>query len=197
MIQELQEFVKFIYGFVPWILFLFLPTDGWEPLRRAVVVCLAASLVFAWNTLRKGFILSWATLGFFLFSAIAFYGFDWIWLAEHMGIIANGFLDSVIWLTVLIGNPFTLQYAREELPRERWYDEGVIRTCKSIAIFWGALLLVPTTFSAFRLLYPTAFPAEFYFYLSLLCVAIGAAYTTIYKRKKLEERQAMSRLTPD
>jgi hypothetical protein len=197
MIQELLEFVKFIYGFLPWILFLFLPTDGWEPLQRAVAVCFVASLVFGWDTLRKGFILQWFTVGFFLFSAIALYGFSWVWLAEHMGIIANGFLDGVIWLTVLTGNPFTLQYAREELPRERWYEEGVIRTCQSIAIFWGALLLVPTTFSVFRLLYPTALPAHFYFYLSLLCMAIGAAYTTIYKRKKREERQAMSHRTPN
>ncbi len=192
MMHELQELVRFLLGFLPWILFLFLPTDGWEPLRRAVVVCLAASLVFGWKALRKGFILQWATLGFFLFCTISLYGFMWIWLAKHMGIIANGFLDGVIWFTVLVGKPFTLQYARADLPRELWYDEGLIRGCRLIAIFWGALLLVPTAFNAFRLLYPAALPDRFYFYLSLFCITFGICYTTFYKRKKREQREAMN-----
>jgi hypothetical protein len=40
MIGELMDMVRLVVGFLPWILFLFLPTDGWEPLRRAVLVCL-------------------------------------------------------------------------------------------------------------------------------------------------------------
>ncbi|MDP3981394.1 MAG: hypothetical protein Q8Q33_08290, partial [Chlamydiota bacterium] len=158
MIGELVEIVKFIIGFLPWILFLLLPTHGWDPLRKAVAICLAVSVIFAWNVLRKGFILQWATLLFFLFCTISFFGFRWIWLAKHMGIIANGFLVGVIWFTVLIGKPFTLQYARADLPKERWHDESLIRGCRFIAIFWGTMLLVPTAFSAFRLFYPSALP---------------------------------------
>jgi hypothetical protein len=192
MIDELLDMAKFIAGFLPWILFLFLPTDGWDPLRHAVVICLAASIVFAWKALRNGFVLQWATLVFFLFSALSLYGFRWIWLAEHMGIVANGFLAGVIWFTVAIGRPFTLQYARADLPKERWHDEGLIRGCRSIAVFWGTLLLVPTAFSAFRLLDPEALPARFYFCLSLSCILFGIAYTTWYKRRKRKQREAAS-----
>lgn len=119
MIGELLDIAKFILGFLPWILFLLLPTDGWEPLRRAVVLCLAASVIFAWKMLRKGFILQWATVVFFVFCTISLYGFRGVWLAQHMGIVANSFLAGVIWFTVLIGKPFTLQYARADLPREQ------------------------------------------------------------------------------
>ena len=35
MIGELLDIAKFVLGFLPWILFLFLPTDGWDALRRA------------------------------------------------------------------------------------------------------------------------------------------------------------------
>jgi hypothetical protein len=192
MIGELLEIAKFILGFLPWILFLVLPTDGWDPLRRAVVICLAVSVISAWKAPRKGFILQWATLVFFLFCTISLYGFRWIWLAKHMGIIANGFLDGLIWFTVLIGKPFTLQYARADLPQEQWYDEGLIRGCRFIAIFWGTLLLVPTAFNAFRLFYPVALPVRFYFYLSLFCIIIGISYTTFYKHKKRKQREAMS-----
>ncbi|MBU4485906.1 MAG: hypothetical protein KKD38_03175 [Candidatus Delongbacteria bacterium] len=192
MIGELLEIAKFILGFLPWILFLLLPADGWDPLRRAVAICLAVSVIFAWKELCKGFILQWATLVFFLFCTISLYGFKCIWLAQNMGIIANCFLTGIIWLTVLIGKPFTLQYARADLPQERWYDEGLINSCRFIAIFWGILLLVPTAFSSFRLFYPSALPDRFYFYLSLFCIVIGISYTTYYKRKKRKQREAMS-----
>lgn len=192
MIGELLDIAKFVLGFLPWILFLFLPTDGWDALRRAVVICLAASLFFAWKELRKGFILQWATLVFFFVCAISLYGLKWVWLAKHMGIIANGFLASVIWFSLLIGKPFTLQYARADLPQEQWYDEGLIRGCRFLAIFWGTLLFVPAAFNTFRLFYPLALTDRFYFYLSLSCIIIGISYTTFYKRKKRRQREAQA-----
>jgi len=193
MIGELLYIAKFILGFLPWVLFLLLPTDGWDPLRRAVVICLIVSIIVAWKELRKGFILQWASLMYFFFCTISLYGFKWIWLAEHMGIIANGFLAGVIWFTVLIGKPFTLQYARADLPQEQWHDEGMIRGCRFIAIFWGTLLLIPTASSVFRTFYPVALSNRFYFCLSPFCIIIGILYTSFYKRMKRKQRQAMSK----
>jgi carotenoid cleavage dioxygenase len=190
MIDEIVEVARFILGFLPWIMFLFLPTDGWDPLRRSVVLCLAASVLFAWKVLRKGFILQWATVVFFGFCTISLYGFRWVWLAQHMEIIANSFLAGVIWFTVLVGKPFTLQYARADLPLERWYDEGLIRSCRFIAIFWGILLLIPTAFSAFRLFCPAALSDRFYFCLSLCSITTGIMYTSFYKRMKRKQREA-------
>ncbi len=69
-------------------------------------------------------------MAFFLFSSIAFYGFKWIWLAEHNAIITNAVLDGIIWLTVLIGKPFTLRYARAELPQ----NNGMMITSSTVAV---------------------------------------------------------------
>ena len=182
--KEAVEIAKFIFGFLPWILFLFLPTDGWEPLKRAVAICLAASLIFGWKALRKGFILQWATVLFFLACTVSFYGFRWVALAEQMDWVANGFLAGVIWLTVLIGKPFTLQYARADLPKERWNDAGLIRGCRFIAVFWGCLLLVPVAFTIFKRLKPDTLSPSFYFGVSVTCIALGITFTTIYKRLK-------------
>jgi len=182
--EEAEEIVKFVLGFLPWILFLFLPTGGWEPLRRAVLVCLGAAVVFSVKALRAGFILQWATAGFFLFCAAALYGAEWVWLAEHMAPIANGFLAGTIWVTVLIGKPFTLQYARADRPRCQWYDEKLIRSCRLIAVFWGLLLLIPTGFNILRQARPDLLPERFYFWLSLSCIAGGIVFTVYYKRKK-------------
>ena len=188
MIDELVELAKFLFGFLPWIVFLFLPTDSWDSLRRAVAICLVLSVPFSWKQLRDGFVLQWATVAFFLVATVSFYSFEWIWLAEHMAIITNGFLDGIIWFTVLIGKPFTLQYARAELPAEQWHDENMIRSCRTIAVFWGALLLVPTACSVFHLVHPTALPGRFYFAVSVSCIVFGGAFTTAYKRMKRQQR---------
>ncbi len=191
--DTLLDIAGLLLGFLPWILFLFLPTGGFEPLRRAVLICLAASIVFSLKALRQRFILQWTTAGFFLFCAIAFYGFRWIWLATHMSVIANLVLDGIIWLTILAGKPFTMQYAQAEAPPEVWNTDAFIRGCRSIAIFWGALLLVPTAFSIFRIFRPTALSDAFYFFLTIFCMVFGVAATTLFKRMKRGRRLAMNR----
>lgn len=192
MTNELKEIATFVLGFSPWILFLLLPTGGWEPLRRAVAVCLLAATVLLVKDYRKGFILTWGTWLFFLFCAVSFYGFSWYWLAKHMAVIANAFLAGIVWFTILVGRPFTLQYARADLPKERWNDEGLVRACRSIALFWGVLLLVPTFLNTFRLYYPSLLPDIIYFDVSLFCIVVGIAYTTYFKRIKRKEREAGS-----
>jgi len=189
MIKEIVDLIKFLLGFLPWLLFLFMPTDSWNLLRRAVSICLLVSIIFAWKALRKGFVLQWSTLIFFLFCVVSLFGFEWIWLAKHMGIISNCFLAGVIWLTILIGKPFTLQYARNDLPKENWNDEGLIQSCRFIAVFWGILLLLPVISNIFRIFYPEALPDRFYFFISVSCIIIGISYTTFYKRKKRKERE--------
>lgn len=191
VIGELLYIAKFLYGFLPWIMFLFLPTHSWEQLKTAVAICTVASIVFGWSTLRKGFILQWVSTGFFLFCTISFYAFKWIGLAEHMGIVTNSILSGIIWLTILVGKPFTLQYAREELPREQWDNEDLVASCLHIAVFWGTLLLVPVIFSIIELLKPGALPESFFFYLSIVCIVIGTLYTSYYKRK-VRRRRALA-----
>ena len=193
MVDEILEIVKFIIGFLPWILLLILPTGTWGQLQRAVAICMVISIIFAWKELRKGFILQWASVLFFVFCTVSFYGFNWVWLAKHMAIISNAFLTGVILFTVLIGKPFTLQYARADLPKEQWNDGDMIRGCRFIAIFWGALLFIPTAFNVFRLFFFAVLPDYFYSCLNPLCIIIGVVYTTVYKHKKRKQREVASR----
>ena len=188
MMDALLDIARFLLGFLPWILFLFLPTGGWAPLRRAVLICLAASVVFSWKALKDRFLLQWATSVFFLFCAVSFYGFHWIWPAKHMSVIANLVLDGIIWLTVLAGKPFTMQYAKAETPRELWDTEAFKSGCRSIAIFWGALLFVPLAFSIFRVFHPAALPDVFYLLLTIFCMIFGIVSTTLFKRNKRKQR---------
>ncbi len=124
--KELKELVNFLLGFMPWLLFLFFSGQTFASLERSIILGLLASLILGFRELRKGFLLQWGTLLFFAACAVTVDLMKSVAVAKSMGIISNGFLACLIWGTVLIRKPFTLQYARAELPKERWDDPPAI-----------------------------------------------------------------------
>jgi hypothetical protein len=105
-----------------------------------------------------------------------------------MGIISNGFLASIIWITILVGKPFTLQYAKAELPKERWDDPALIRSCRFIAIVWALLLTLSALLAYFRILNPTLYPNWVYFDITIGIILGGSVFTTLYKKYKRSQR---------
>lgn len=190
MKEGIRETIKFIFGFMPWIVFLFISGHSLSSLERSLLICLAVCLVFGFQDLLRGFLLQWGTLLFFVSSTILVNGFKIVWIAVYMGIIANAYLAFIMWTTIFIGKPFTLQYARAGLPKELWYDENIIRGCRFIAIVWGVLMLVATGVSLFKYTHPGLLPEWIYFDISIGLIIFGIAFTSIYKQMKKEQRKA-------
>ncbi|MFC1576341.1 hypothetical protein ACFL3J_01575 [Candidatus Omnitrophota bacterium] len=182
--RELKELLKFLLGFMPWILFLFLSGHTLASLERSIVICLLASLIFNFRDLRKGFILQWGTFIFFSGSAILVNLMQVPLIARNMGIIASAFLASIIWLTVLIGKPFTLQYARAERPKELWNNPELIRRCRFVAVIWGILLLISAAAACFKTFNPHLYPDWVYFDISIGIILGGIIFTILYKKHK-------------
>ena len=128
--KDLIEILKFLLGFASWIVFLFLSGSTLTSLERALIISFIISVILGYKQLRSGFILQWGSVLFFAWCIIMVNFLQNVIIAKNMGIIANGFLASIIWLTILVGKPFTLQYAREDLPRDRWNDPRLVRSCR-------------------------------------------------------------------
>jgi hypothetical protein len=168
--------------------FFFTSGHSISSLERSLLISLAACFVFGLQDLRRGFILQWATLLFFVASIILINGLEIIWLAIHMGILANAYLALIMWTSIFIGNPFTLQYARAGLPEELWYDENLIRSCRFIAIVWGVLMLISTGVALFKYANPGLIPEWIYFDISLGIIICGILFTSVYKNIKRNRR---------
>ena len=190
--DELIALAKFLLGFMPWLLFLFLSGHTLASLERSIIICLLASVMFGFKELRKGFILQWGTLLFFIVCAITIIFMKSIFVAKNMGLISNGFLACIIWATIFIGKPFTLQYARADLPKERWDDPALIRSCRFIAIIWGLLLTFSALISCFRILNPGLFPDRVYFDISIVTILGGSIFTTLYTKYKRKNQRTVS-----
>ncbi len=188
--EELIEIAKFLFGFIPWILFLFLSGNTLVSLERSIIISLLASVIFGVRALREGFILQWGTLFFFIACAITVNLLKLVFVAEHMAIISNGFFASLIWVTIFIGKPFTLQYAKVELPKEQWEEPELIQSCRFIAIIWALLLTLSTLISFSRILKPGLCPGWVYFNITLGIMLGGGIFTTLYKKYKRSRRNS-------
>lgn len=184
----MKEFLQLILGFIPWLILMFIPAHSLSQLELAILICLAASIVFGFRDLRDLFILQWGTLIFFVACAILINGLKIIWFAENMDIIANGFLAGLIWISIALKKPFTLQYAKRELPEERWNDVHVIRTCVIIALVWACLITFSAVMAAVKHSHIVQLPDWVYFYISVINMVLGAIFTVWYKKRARRQR---------
>ncbi len=69
--------IKLIASFAPFIVFALLAGNSLNSVKIAIVVSLAVTILLGYKDLRAGFILSWATLGFFyIFSNHSWFIFE-------------------------------------------------------------------------------------------------------------------------
>lgn len=188
-IPDLKELGLLTLGFLPWMLFLFLSGHTMTSLKIAIVISLVATFTLGFGDLKRGFILSWGTLIFFLLCLIMVDFLNNEWLAREMDLVSNVSLATIMWFTVLIGKPFALQYAQRGMPKERWNDAGFIRGCRFITIVWACLMTFAVLISILRRTTWLPFPSWVYFDLTLLNIVVGLTYNTIFKRKKRLQRE--------
>ena len=110
------------------------------------------------------------------------------WVAKQMDLLANLSLASIVWATLIIGQPFALQYARKGLTQERWNDPSLIAGCRFITLVWAVLISLSVGVSAYRRTSAPQATDQIYFAISLSIIIVGVIFTTAYKRKKRLER---------
>lgn len=102
-------------SFIPWMIFIFLAK--YVSHLNVMIISLAAMIVFDFKNLKKGFILSWGTLIFLIFILLTILYLKNDLLDHYSWFISNGFLCLISFTSMLIRKPFTIQYAREYIPK--------------------------------------------------------------------------------
>lgn len=144
-----------VVGMSPWIAMSVLVGPGRFELAVGIALALAVAIVIIGRVREPGSsfkILEVADVVFFavmavigLFASAGTHG----WLENYAGEIS-----SIALLLIALGSmaarvPFTLQYAREQVPRERWNDPTFLRTNYYITGVWGAAFGVAAIAGAF------------------------------------------------
>jgi hypothetical protein len=131
------SFLKLVVSFAPWIAFLIIARDTLHRVEVGLVVALGLSVAMALLRLHRGVIM-YVGLAFFTAATIAVLAFHNMWTVKHLGVLANGALALGSWITLLIGKPFTLEYARQRTDPAKWTDPLFVRTNVQLTAVWAA-----------------------------------------------------------
>jgi hypothetical protein len=76
-----------------------------------------------------------------------------------------------------------MQYARRDLPKDRWNDVHVVRVCMVIAVVRACLMTISAVMSAVKHINIVQLPDWIYFYISMTNLVVGAVFTVWYKKR--------------
>lgn len=144
----MKQLFSILLGFLPWIVFGVISGPSLWRLNAAIIVALALVLVMGYKQLAQGFILTWGSLLFFGVNLVMVVLFRNLWVINNLDILAKGTLAAITWLSIFLGKPFVLQYARETVPPERQASPVFYRTCRTLTVIWGVVFLISTGMSA-------------------------------------------------
>lgn len=135
---------RFWLGFVPWLLFTLVAHR--DSLQAAVVVGIATALIVSVPSFVAGRpkTLEVATILFFAVLAVVIFATDpgpTSFLDRYARALAAGGLAVIAFGSLALGTPFTEQYAREQVPRDRW-DSPLFKSLnRRFTALWGAVFV--------------------------------------------------------
>jgi hypothetical protein len=136
-----MTFLKLLISFSPWLTFLVIAHDTPFRVKLGLIAGLILSIVMGIARLHRGIIL-WVGLIFFSAATVAVVAFEDLWALRHMGVLANGALAAGAWLTILLGRPFTLDYAKEHTDPSLWSSPRFLKSNYVITAVWAATFSV-------------------------------------------------------
>src|SRR3990167_10317554 len=102
---------EMIKGFLPWILYSIFFGNTPKQFMIAILAALISSFIFNFKEIKQKFILTCATLVYFALLLILTLLFHWSWLRTNAWLISNLALAAIAFGSVIIKQPFTIQYA--------------------------------------------------------------------------------------
>jgi uncharacterized membrane protein len=141
--------VQLIIAFLPWIILAVLGSRRFL-LALSLALAMAVATVVRQILNRSVKILDAVTLAFFVFVAVGLFGFGWMFLATYMTLLVNVTLMAIAWGSLLAGTPFTIQYAREQVPERLWHAPLFIRINQCITAVWGLDFFLSALVSLYR-----------------------------------------------
>jgi phytoene dehydrogenase-like protein len=181
-------------GFAPWIAWAVLSARG-ANLTGLVLGFLIGGALLAWQLpSRRVKAMEIASTGFFAALVLARGALGWRGLEPYTLVLLYGTLAAMAWTTLLIGTPFTLQYAREDWPEELWDQPLFRRTNVILTAMWGVVFTANVGLAAVAVFDPSV-PLWLYGIVLphsgvALGVALSVAFPRMFTRWMLRRRLA-------
>ncbi|PWC34148.1 NAD(P)/FAD-dependent oxidoreductase [Azospirillum sp. TSO35-2] len=133
--------LRILLGFSPWLLFgAVLPVAG---VPYAAPAALVASLALCLLDRRRGSYKAPELVAAAFFAVLPLCGpLGWDWPLHNLGLAVHLALAAMAFGSIALGSPFTLQYARDDWPKEFWHLPQFVAVNRAMTALWGVLFLV-------------------------------------------------------
>ncbi|KTD61897.1 carotenoid oxygenase family protein [Legionella spiritensis] len=129
-----------LQGFIPWITYAIVASFKNLNTELAPLAAIAATLLFCRSNLRKKFILDWSSLVYFILLSLLYLSPLKAWLDQYAYLISNIALGLIMWISIVIRQPFSMQYAKEEVDEIYWISPLFRQINYTISIVWASAL---------------------------------------------------------
>lgn len=119
-----------------------------------------------------------------LFGGLAAYAFlaNVVWSIPAVRLRVDAGLLLIVLLSMMLRQPFTLQYAREKVPQELWGEAAFLRTNYVITGVWAAAFAVMVAVDLAMLYVPTL-PLRTAIIVTILAIYGAARFTAWYPER--------------
>lgn len=177
-----------LISFLPWILFGIFAGHSLIELETTLFISLIVAIIVGYRDMRDKLIVPWITFLFFVFLIIAVVVLHWYFIIPYIGIASSAVLTGIALGSLAIGIPFTIQYAKRDVPKERWGNPMFVHINNMLTLFWGILFLIGLLKSIFEFIYPDALGilGDAYLWISIIIGIIVTMKYPDYVKKKAQ-----------
>jgi len=186
----MKEAMKLLLAFSPWLAFWFISGPSMLRLRIAIIVAAVLVLIMGITKLHRGSIL-WAGYIFFAFTIISVVWLENMWVIQHLGLLAPATLFISVQLSILLGYPFTEQYAKEQTPEEFWNKPEFIRSIYISSTIWATIFLTNFFLNLVKFTYRDI--PEWYFSIAEYAVILAGIIITSVKSEKAKKLRQLTK----
>ena len=129
-------------SFLPWILYYAFIGVTQTSHELAAGLAIFASVFYGHEGLRKGFIIDWLSIIYFVFLEVNVLFLRLLWVHQNAILLSNIVLALIPWLSLLMHKPFTMQYAQQEVPESQWNDPTFININYILTYVWAIALTI-------------------------------------------------------
>lgn len=187
----MMGFLKLLLAFAPWLSFLIIAHGSMFRLELGLCVALGLSVVMGVLRLHRGLIL-WVGLAFFAMATVLVVVFENMWTVQYMGVLANGSLALGTWAGIVMGKPFTAEYAKDHTDPSLWNSPVFLRTNSIIASVWASAFTLNAVLAWFKMkqLFFSELAFELISYSLLIGVAVFTQWYPAHLRRQRASQQA-------
>jgi len=184
-----------LLGFTPLIVYGVLSGSTHQSVTIALAAALVTTLLVSYHDLRKGMILPWTNLCLFGAALLAVGILKADWIIPYLGILIYATLAAVALGSIIVGTPFTLQYAREMVDPKVLNHPLFYRANLLITGVWCLAFVVNLVLSMAVLVSPPAW-GRILQYVTYIVLLAGIAFTLRFP-ERMRGRFAPPRRTPE